>query len=273
MAEYATPEEEWAALLSGTHPHLKDKSPLRFLPSSPRCKLCKAPFGAPGAVILRRYGYTPWPKQPKICGRCFRGVATQAQMCPTTGDGGVRGAEVELTMLFADVRGSSKLAREMPTLEFSALMDRFYRVSMGVLIEHDAVVEKFVGDEVVGLFIPFLVGAEHAGRAVETARALLRETGHSSADGPWIPLGVGVHTGPAFVGMVGADNASDFTALGDAVNLAAHLCSQAATGEILLTEQTATAAGLATTELERRTVSLKGLSLEALALRDVLAAS
>ena len=77
MGDYATPEEEWHALLSGTHPHLKDKSPLRFVPSNPRCKLCQAPFGRPGALLLRRYGFAPWPKNPKICGRCFKGIQSQ----------------------------------------------------------------------------------------------------------------------------------------------------------------------------------------------------
>jgi adenylate cyclase len=62
MATEPNPQEEWAAFLSGTHPHLQDKSPLRFIPSSPRCKLCSAPFGGPGAFVLRRYGYTRWVK-------------------------------------------------------------------------------------------------------------------------------------------------------------------------------------------------------------------
>jgi adenylate cyclase len=130
-----------------------------------------------------------------------------------------RGAEVEVSMLFADVRGSSKLARQMSVLDFTRLMNRFYRVSTDVLIDAEAIVEKFVGDEVVGLFIPFMTGPEHAKRAVQTAEELLLATGHSSGQSPWVPLGAGVHTGSAFVGIVGSDGASDFTALGDPVNI------------------------------------------------------
>jgi adenylate cyclase len=215
---------------------------------------------------LRRYGYTPWEKNPKICGRCFKGLETQAKMCPSSSEAEeVSGAEVEISILFADVRGSSKLAREMPVWDFTRLMNRFYRVSSDVLIAADAVIEKFVGDEVVGLFIPFLAGQEHAGKAVEAAKTLLLATGHGSADGPWAPLGAGVHTGTAFVGMVGSEGSSDFTALGDPVNVAAHLASQAAVGEILVTNETATAAALAE-GLERRHVSLKGHPIEALVL-------
>jgi len=266
MASYATPEEEWGALLSGTHPHLQDKSPLRFVPSNPRCKLCSAPFGRPGAFVLRRYGYSPWEKNPRICGRCFKNIGAAAKMCPTSDDDrGVNGAEVELTMLFADVRGSSKLARQMPTREFTRLMNRFYSVSKDVLVEADAIIEKFVGDAVVALFLPFMTGPEHARRGVDAAEALLLATGHSGGE-PWVPLGAGVHTGTAFVGIVGSKSSSDFTALGDPVNIAAHLASQAAAGEILVTDAAAEAAGMKQDDLERRHVSLKGHPVDALVL-------
>ncbi len=265
MAEYATPEEEWKAFLSGTHPHLSKRSPLRFIPSNPRCKLCSAPFGAPGALLLRRRGYTPWPKNPKICGRCFRGLETHSSMCPVDAERQeVPGAEVEISMLFADVRGSSKLARQMPAWDFTRLMNRFYKVSTNVLIEGDAIIEKFVGDEVVGLFIPFMAGREHARRALETAEELLRATGHGTSEGPWVPLGAGVHTGNAFVGIVGTKEAPDFTALGDPVNIAAHLASQAAIGEVLMTDTAAAAAARDADGLERRHLSLKGHPVDAL---------
>lgn len=267
MGEYATPEEEWHDFLSGTHPHLQEKSPLRLIPSNPRCKLCKAPFGSPGGLLLRRYGFQPWEKQPKICGRCFKGFRSQAQMCPGASEGQeIRGGEAEISMLFADVRGSSKLARQMPVIDFTRLMNRFYRESSQVLIDRDAIIEKFVGDEIVGLFIPFMTGPEHAERAVGTAQELLRVTGHGSPEGPWVPLGAGVHTGTAFVGIVGSGNASDFTALGDPVNIAAHLASQAAIGEVLVTDRTAEAAGIADDGLERRHLSLKGHPVDAVVL-------
>ena len=266
MPTYTTPEEEWAALLSGTHPHLKDKSPLRFIPSKPRCKLCSAPFGAPGSFVLRRYGFEPWEKNPRICGRCFKNIGAAAKMCPVSDeDRDVNGAEVELTMLFADVRGSSKLARQMPTREFTRLMNRFYSISKDVLVEADAIIEKFVGDEVVALFLPFMTGPGHARRGVDAAEALLLETGHGTGE-PWVPLGAGIHTGTAFVGVVGTKASSDFTALGDPVNIAAHLASQAAAGEILVTHPAAEAAGMLHDDLERRHLSLKGHPVDALVL-------
>src|SRR5438128_3409215 len=264
---YESPEEEWHDLLSGTHPLLVRGSPLRFLPSRPRCRVCRAPFGAPGSFILKRYGFRPWAKNPKMCARCFESLGSHAAMCPR-GEGGeeVRGAEIDITMLFADVRGSSKLARQMPVFEFTRLMNRFYGVSREVLIEHDAIIEKFVGDEIVGLFIPFMAGTEHVKRAVEAAEALFRATGHGTPEGPWVPLGAGVHTGSAFVGIVGQNESSDFTALGDPVNIAAHLATQAAIGEILLTDPVGEGAGLLDAGLARRHVLLKGQPIDALVL-------
>jgi len=141
-------------------------------------------------------------------------------------------------------------------------MDRFYRVSSEVLVEYDAIIEKFVGDEVVGLFLPFMAGPDHATRVIDAARALFEAAGYGSPAGPWIPLGAGVHTGPAFVGIVGGHDARDFTALGDPMNIAAHLASQAVAGEILITQTVVDRTPLVGAELEGRHVSLKGYPLD-----------
>jgi adenylate cyclase len=263
-----SPQEEWRDFLSGTHPHLNHPKPFRLVPSSPRCRLCAAPFRAPGSVLFRRFGFAPWEKNPNLCKRCFTGLQLHASMCPGMPEEDVHGAEVEVSMLFADIRGSSDLARRISTMEFTHLMNRFYRTARQVLVDHDAIVEKFVGDEVVGLFLPFLAGTDHPARALDAADSLLDATGHRSADGPWVPLGVGVHTGTAFVGIVGSKDAMDFTALGDPVNLAAHLASQAATGEIMLTDAVADAVERPLDGSERRTVTLKGFELEAVVLRS-----
>jgi adenylate cyclase len=238
------------------------------VPSAPRCRLCRAPFKGFGGAVLRRYGFAPWEKNPNVCGKCFKGLSKVARACPSSGENDeVAGAEVELSMLFADVRGSSQIARRTPALEFTRLMNRFYRTSSDVLFAADAIVEKFVGDEVVGLFVPFLAGTEHTRKAVEAAQELLRLTGHGIDDDPWVPLGAGVHTGRAFVGIVTfGGSVAEFTALGDPVNVAAHLASQAAAGEVLVTDAAARAAGLDVEGLEHRHVSLKGHPVDAVVL-------
>ncbi len=203
-------------------------------------------------------GFVPWEKNPRICRFCLNKLGK---------DEGV-GAEVELSMLFADVRGSSGLARDMSASEFRRLMGRFYEVATDVLVESDALLDKFVGDQAIGLFVPGIAGPRHARRAIDAAERLLRETGHGSGLEPWVPLGAAVNTGTAYVGTVlNRGEITDFTALGDAVNVTAHLCSQAGVGEILVTEATARSADLSLEGLEERHLSLKGHQMSARVLR------
>jgi adenylate cyclase len=86
----------------------------------------------------------------------------------------------------------------------------------------------------------------------------MRGTGHGSADGPWLPVGAGVHTGQAWVGALGDDAYVEMTALGDAVNVAARLASIAAAGEILVSAATAERAGIEPGANEARLLELKG---------------
>ena len=92
---------------------------------------------------------------------------------------------------------------------------------------------------------------------MKTARELLLETGHGDGE-PWVPVGVGIHTGLSYVGYIGEGDALDFTAVGDTVNTAARLTSMAKTGEIVISDASASAARLDTSELERRTLELRG---------------
>jgi len=95
--------------------------------------------------------------------------------------------------------------------------------------------------------------------AVAVKRAVPSRGDAGSDDGePWIPIGAAVHTGRAFVGVIGEGDAHDFTALGDPVNTASRLVSEARAGEILVTAAAAEAAGLDTAGLEQRTLDVRG---------------
>lgn len=103
-----------------------------------------------------------------------------------------------MTMLSVDVRGPTALGEAMCPAEFRALLSRFYGVATDVLTDSGAWLDKFVGDEAIGLFIPGFAGRDYAWLAVRAARDLLEATGHGSPEGPWIPLGVGIWTsGPS----------------------------------------------------------------------------
>ncbi len=115
-----------------------------------------------------------------------------------------------------------------------------------------------IGDEVAGLYAPGIAGKDHARIAIEAAQAILRASGHGDPDGPWIPVGAGVHTGIAFVGSVSSEGITDITALGDSVNTAARLASQARAGEVVVSDDSARAAGLSTDGLTALHLQLKG---------------
>lgn len=241
-------EDEWSQFLN--EGEAGSRLPRRLqalLPSSPRCKLCLAPFKGWGGALMHMLGRDQSRLNPRYCVKCDQFEHPG-------------GAEVVLTMLFADVRGSTALAEKMSPTDFSRLINRFYIVATDVLVGTDALVDRLIGDEVVGLYIPGFAGPEHPRRAIEAARSLLHATDHHSPRGPWIPVGVGIHTGRAFVGVVGGEqgNPQDFTALGDNVNTAARIASRAAAGEILISDAAYAAAGLEGGDLEYRQLDLKG---------------
>jgi adenylate cyclase len=218
----------------------------RMMPGAPRCKICTAPFGAPVGPLLRLVGKGRWPGNPNYCGGCFKELYAHRG-----------GAEVECTLFFADVRGSTRVAETMRVNDYRALLDRFYAAAAEVLVAHEGIVDKFVGDEVVAIFVPAFTGGAHARQAIDAGVALLRATGYDG-DAPWIPIGIGVNTGPAWVGAVGTADHVEFTALGDAVNVTARLASAAGGGELLVTEAAARSAGLPLDGLERRQLDLRG---------------
>ena len=217
------------------------------LPSAPRCKMCTRPFGGPGGVVMRAMGLGPWTKNAKYCTGCFRSLRQRHG-----------GAEIECSLLFADVRGSTALAETMRPREFNRLMGRFYDTATEVLIRHDAIVDKFVGDEIIGIFVPAMAGPQHGKQAIGAAIELLKRTGHTGNGRPWVPVGAGVNTGLAYVGAIGVGPDTELTAMGDTVNTTARLASAAGAGEILVTESAVANAGLASEPAERRRLTLKG---------------
>lgn len=220
------------------------------LPSNPHCVECGMPMAGLGGALLRFNGSKPSSFSSMLCSGCER-IARKKES----------GAEVELSMLFADVRDSTPLAERTTTTEYKALIHRFYKETSHVLVHHNSMVNRLMGDQVSALFVPRFAGKEHSKVAIDAAKAVLEVTGHDNKSGPWIPVGVGVHTGKAFVGAVGSgDGVNEIAVLGSAANLCARLSSQAAAGEILISEEAADLAEMQTKGLERRVLRLKGIS-------------
>jgi adenylate cyclase len=218
----------------------------RSIPGPPRCKLCHRPFGGIGGPIMRLAGLGRWPGNPKYCRGCFRALYRRRA-----------GAEIECSLLFADVRDSTPLAESLRPAEFRRRMDRFYAAAFDALVARDAFVDKFVGDEVIGIFVPALTDGPHTAQALAAAADVLRATGHADGD-PWLPVGVGVNSGIAYVGAVGIDEHVEFTALGDPVNVTARLAGEARSGEILVPLDVLRSARWPVAHLEHRRLELKG---------------
>lgn len=172
------------------------------------------------------------------------------------------GTEVELSMLFVDVRGSTSLAEKMSPSSYSRLINRFYKAATDVLIRTDAFIDQFVGDEAVGLYFPLFTGPNHTRAAVLAAQELLSVMGYGGKQEPWIPVGVGVHTGNVFFGTISGSEGSvtDVAAMGDNVNTTARIASKAAPGEALISDVAYSSSGLELGDLEQRQLELKGKS-------------
>lgn len=218
------------------------------LPTEPRCKFCHAPFGGVGGVISKRvFGRQPSSFSMDLCNRCEYFARTH-----TTG------TEIGMSLVFADIRGSTALAEEIGTTQFIKIVDRFYRAATTVLVKRHALIEKLAGDQVSAAFVPGFVGQDHAARAIESGSALLKATGHAEEEGPWVPVGVGVHTGQAYIGTVGGEQMTDVVVLGDAANVAARLASVAAAGQVVVSADALMASHEDWSALETRSFELKG---------------
>jgi adenylate cyclase len=172
------------------------------LPHDPRCMSCYSPFDGYGGRLTSLIGRGQSREDPRFCNAWLKFSRDHPG-----------GAYVDLAMVFADVRGSTPLAEHVGDRKFSRLIDRFFQVSAASLINSGALVDRLAGDEAIGFFVPGLAGPNFALQALESAKNLLVATGHTDRDGPWIPVGVGVHYGNSFMGMVGSTKGvSDFTA-------------------------------------------------------------
>lgn len=242
-------EDYWHKMLSEGNALLDGgRTVLGWIPSDSRCMFCHGPFEGFGGKVMSLVGKGQAREDPRVCNSCVK----QGQRHPG-------GAHVDLATVFADMRGSTPTAERIGDRAFSALIDRFFKVSSKVLIEEGAIVGRLAGDQAIGYFVPGFAGKDYARAAMDAAVELLRVTGHGDEGGPWIPLGVGVHAGNAYVGVLNSDSgAIERTALGDAVNVGARLADSAGVGEILASIPVLSMSGIDTDGLERRSLQLKG---------------
>jgi adenylate cyclase len=219
---------------------------LRLLPQDPRCKFCLAPFRGVGGFIVRvLFGKKQSTLNPRFC-----------NICEEFSNKHLGGHEVEMSMLFADVRGSTALSEQMNPTQFSQLINRFFVEASNAIIQEDGLVEKLAGDSVAAFWGSGIAGPEYVARTIHVAQNILKIINQEK-----IPVGIGVHAGVAFFGAMGsAGGLVNISAIGDEVNLAARLASKAAAGEIIVSEKALKQAGMDGSGLESRRLELKGIS-------------
>jgi adenylate cyclase len=215
---------KWRQMLTGEDPSLDEvRRVWRRLPAAPRCKVCASPTKGIGGAVARLVWHGPMRDNPLLCKACFGKIS-----------GHPGGAELEISVVFADVRGSTGMAERSSASEFRRLIQAYYRSAALAIDVNGGIIDKFLGDGIMALFIPVIAGEAHARRAIEAGRAILAAVERDGLARRGLLVGAGVHTGQAFVGVVGSDAKTDFTALGDTVNIAARLGGLAGPGELLV---------------------------------------
>jgi adenylate cyclase len=226
--------EVWRGLLTGEDPSLlRVRRMWKRIPTGPRCKVCASPFHGVGGAAARLMWHGPIANNPLLCKACFGQLS-----------GHQGGAELEISVLFADVRGSTGLAERISAGAFRELLQGYYKVAAQAIDANGGIIDKFLGDGVMALFVPVLTGENHAGRAIAAGREILDAVERKGLAARGLMVGAGIHSGEAFVGVVGSDEKLDFTALGDTVNVAARLGGLAGAGELVISRTAWDLAGL-----------------------------
>ncbi len=157
------------------------------------------------------------------------------------------GVNQTITILFADIRGFTSISEHAPPEKVVGLLNRYFSAMTDIIFAHGGTLDKYLGDGLMALFGAPTTTPEDASNALNTAVAMQRRilgiNMELHQDGlPEIGVGIGLHTGEATVGYIGSERRSEYTAIGDSVNTASRLESNAKGGQILLSDATAKAA-------------------------------
>ena len=158
------------------------------------------------------------------------------------------GVNQKITVLFADIRGFTSISEKENPEKIVGLLNRYFSAMSEIIFEHGGTLDKYIGDGLMALFGAPNVSEEDALNAVKAAvkmqkrlRTLNDELRHEGLSE--ISVGIGLHTGVATVGYIGSEKRSEYTAIGDTVNLAARLQDIAKGGQIIMTEAAHEASG------------------------------
>src|SRR2546430_8394215 len=184
------------------------------------------------------------------------------QMLENPGSFKLGGVNQTITVLFADIRGFTSISEHAPPERIVGLLNRYFSAMTDIIFAHGGTLDKYLGDGLMSLFGAPTTTPEDASNALNAAVAMqrrllginteLRQEGLSE-----VGVGIGLHTGEVTVGYIGSERRSEYTAIGDSVNTASRLESNAKGGEILVSEVTANAAQSRYKLVPRDAISVK----------------
>ncbi|GBF48645.1 adenylate/guanylate cyclase catalytic domain protein [Leptospira ryugenii] len=194
-------------------------------------------------------------------------VSTEVRDDILKGNSGLGGDEVEVTILFADIRNFTSLSEKHTPTEVVTMLNQYFSEMVRCINEHGGTVNKFIGDGIMAVFGAPRSLENHALSAVLAAHKMFtRLQAHNNlkvANGePTFAIGIGLHSGPVIIGNIGSDTRKEYTVIGDTVNIASRVegMTKVYSKSLILTEGVK---NLLPSNLEVReidTVTLKGRS-------------
>jgi len=149
----------------------------------------------------------------------------------------------EVSVLFSDLRGFTSLSEKLSPEKVVSMLNEYFATMTEIILANKGTIDKFVGDEIMAVFGAPVYFENHAARASKAAVEM--QQAHNKLKMRWIAmgypgieLGIGINSGEVVMGNIGCEQRTDFTVIGDNVNIAARLCSNAKPGQILVTEDT-----------------------------------
>jgi adenylate cyclase len=173
------------------------------------------------------------------------------------------GTKRVVTMLFADIRGFTSMSERHTPEEMVETLNNYFEFMVDVLFKHGGTLDKYVGDEIIGLFGAPVELVDAPARAVRCALDMLKaleefNRTRASEGKEQIRIGIGINTGPVIAGAIGSSRTLQYTVIGDAVNLAARLCSAAQAGEIIISPSTMQQCYMQVIAEQREPIQVKG---------------
>ncbi len=170
----------------------------------------------------------------------------------------------EITVLFSDLRGFTALSEKLPAEKIVEILNEHFETMTNIILKHKGTIDKFIGDGIMAIFGAPIYYESHALRAIKVAIEMQEAQKNLSKNlekqGIKVNIGVGINTGEVIIGNIGSSKRTDYTVIGDTVNVASRLCGNASANEIIVSDSTYREVGKSVKFTKKLYLKLKGKS-------------